>query len=142
MRWPTAIGGLLLTMAMAMAVPVAGAAAAPTVAAMKNHRRVLIVATPSFTDARLLQQRRALAGWRGGAAARDLSLVEVSRGQVRGAADPSQLIRRQWRLPPGEFQVVLVSKDGHEVLRSPRPVAARTLQRLIDAMPMRRAGQR
>ena len=132
----------LLAMLLALAVPVAPAAAAPTVAAMKNQRRVLIVATPSFTDARLLQQRRALAGWRGGAAARDLSLVEVSRSQVRGADDTSRLIRRQWRLPPGQFQVVLVGKDGHEALRSPRPVSARTLQRLIDAMPMRRAGQR
>ena len=137
MRWPAVWGALL-----ALAVPATGAVAAPTVAAMKNHRRVLIVATPSFTDARLLQQRRALAGWRRGAAARDVALVEVSRGQVRGAADPSTLIRRQWRLPPGDFQVVLVGKDGHEAFRSPHPVPARTLQRLIDAMPMRRAGQR
>ena len=138
MRWFCPAGALLL----ALAVPTVSAAAAPTVAAMKNHRRVLIVATPSLTDPRFVQQRRALAGWRGGAAARDLSMVEVSRGQVRGASDSSKLIRRQWRLPPGEFQVVLVGKDGHEALRSPRPVAARTLQRLIDAMPMRRAGQR
>ena len=135
MRWPA----LLLALA---AVPAAGAAAVPGVAAMKNHRRVLIVATPSFTDARLLQQRRALAGWRRGAAARDVTLVEVGRGQVRGAADPAAFIRRQWKLPPGDFQVVLVGKDGHEAFRSPRPVPARTLQRLIDAMPMRRAGQR
>jgi hypothetical protein len=103
---------------------------------------VLIVATPSFTDPRLLQQRRALTGWRRGAADRDLTLVEVSRGQVRGAGDPSALIRRQWRLPPGDFQVVLVSKDGHEVLRSAHPLSARALQGTIDAMPMRRAGQR
>ena len=122
--------------------PLAGpAAAAPTVAEMKNHRRVLIVASPSAGDARLAQQR-AVAGWRSGARDRDLSVVEVIGAQVDGAADPAPLLRRRWRLPPDEFQVVLVGKDGHEALRAGHPLAAAQMQRTIDSMPMRRAGHR
>ena len=123
--------------------PLAGpAAAAPTVAEMKNHRRVLIVASPSAGDARLAEQQRAVAGWRSGARDRDLSVVEVIGAQVDGAADPAPLLRRRWRLPPDEFQVVLVGKDGHEALRAGQPLAAAQMQRTIDAMPMRRAGHR
>jgi hypothetical protein len=40
------------------------------------------------------------------------------------------------------FQVLLIGKDGHVALRSAEPVAAATLQSRVDAMPMRRAGER
>ena len=123
--------------------PLAGpAAAAPTVAAMTNHRRVLIVASPSADDARLARQRQALAGWRGGARERDLGVVEVIGDRVHGASDRARPLRRRWQLPPGDFQVVLVGKDGHEALRAGQPLAAARMQRTIDAMPMRRAGRR
>ena len=137
MRAPEAIGALLL----ALAVP-AMAGAAPTIAAMRSHRRVLIVATPTLGDARFAQQRRALAGERRGARDRDVALVAVSGTRVIGADDHATLLRRRWHLPPGDFQVVLGGKDGREALRSLRPLPARALQRTIDAMPMRRAGQR
>jgi hypothetical protein len=117
------------------------AAAALTIDAMRGHRRVLLVASP-VSDPRLAQQRRVVAQWRRGARDRDVSLVEVSGDRVRGSADSAKLLRHQWRLPPGEFQAVLIGKDGHEVLRERHPLAARALQRTIDAMPMRRAGQR
>lgn len=130
-----------LAMMLMPAIP-AVASAAPTIAAMRDHRRVLIVASPTLADPRLAQQRRMLAGWRRGARDRDLSLVELSSTHVIGASDGATLLRRRWHLPPGDFQVVLIGKDGHEALRSPRPIAAGTLQRAIDAMPMRRAGRR
>jgi hypothetical protein len=38
--------------------------------------------------------------------------------------------------------VVLVGKDGHAALRRSEPIDASTLVATIDAMPMRRAGQR
>ncbi len=132
----------LLLLAAFVLTPLAPATAAPTIAAMKNHRRVLIVASPAPNDARLIQQRRAIAGWAHGARDRDVSVVEVIGGRVHGSGDRSRLLRRQWRLPPGDFQAVLVSKDGHEVLRERRPIAAAQMQRTIDVMPMRRAGQR
>ncbi|WP_302480229.1 DUF4174 domain-containing protein [Sphingomonas bacterium] len=45
-------------------------------------------------------------------------------------------------MPPGDFQVVLVGKDGHEALRRRGPLPIAALQKTIDAMPMRRAGRR
>ena len=133
---------LLPLAALALAPPAPATATAVTIAAMKDSRRVLIVAAPKLADPRLWEQRRTLASWRHGGHARDLSIVEVVGGRVRGAADRSKVLRRQWHLPPGDFQVVLVGKDGHEALRSVHPVTAATLARTIDAMPMRRAGQR
>ena len=124
-----------------LASPVA-ASTTPTIAAMRSVRRVLIVATPTLADARLSQQRHALAGWRRGARDRDLSVVEVSGTHVIGAGDGATPLRRRWHLPPGNFQVVLVGKDGHEAMRSPHPLTAAVLQRTIDAMPMRSAGRR
>ena len=132
-----------LVLAALLLAPVASAAhAAPTVAAMRSHRRVLIVAAPSAEDPRLVQQRHAIAGWRRGARERDVSLVEVVGERVSGAGDRARLLRRQFRLPPGDFQAVLVGKDGHEVLRSTRPIGAAAVAHTIDAMPMRRAGRR
>ena len=135
----TPLAGPAAAAAPSVAAP---SVAAPSVAAMTNHRRVLIVASPSAGDARLARQRRALAGWRGGARDRDVSVVEVIGDRVHGASDRARPLRRRWRLPPGDFQVVLVGKDGHEALRAGHPLAAARMQRTIDAMPMRRAGRR
>ena len=124
------------------ALPLLAAAPAPTVRAMQHHRRVLVVAAPSPADPRLAEQRHALSGWQAGAAERDVSVVEVIGDQVRGAGDPAAALRRTWRLPARDFQVVLVGKDGHEALRRSAPLSAEALRATIDAMPMRRAGLR
>ena len=116
-------------------------AAAPTIAQMKWERRVLIVAAPSPDDAALAEQRRILASWTTKAEARDLSIVEVVGDQVRGAADTAAQIRRKYRVPVA-FTAILIGKDGGEKLRSSKPFAAAVLEQTIDAMPMRRAGQR
>jgi hypothetical protein len=118
------------------------ALAAATVASMQHHRRVLIVAASSPADPALAEQRRELAGWHGGAADRDVSVVEVVGGQVTGASDAADALRRRYRLPADRFTAVLIGKDGHEADRSPRPYPARALEATIDAMPMRRAGLR
>lgn len=118
------------------------ALAAATLASMQHHRRVLIVAAPSPADPALAEQRRELAGWRQGAAERDVSVVEVIGGRVSGASDPAAMLRQRYRLPADRFAVVLIGKDGHEADRSPKPYPARALEQTIDAMPMRRAGLR
>jgi hypothetical protein len=120
----------------------AAAPAPPSVHAMRHDRRVLIVAAPSPADPRLAEQRRALAGWRQGAADRDITLVEVVGDHVAGAGDAAATLRRTWRLPARDFAVVLVGKDGHEALRHAAPLPAEALQQTVDAMPMRRAGLR
>lgn len=109
---------------------------------MRNHRRVLIVAAPDAGDARLIEQRRLLAGWNGGAQERDVTVVELVDSTVRGSSDDGRILRRTMRLPRGRFAVILIGKDGHEALRSRDPVSGQALSDRIDAMPMRRAGGR
>ena len=116
-------------------------AAFPTVAQMTWERRVLIVSAATAADAELAEQRRILADWKASAAARDLTVVEVVGDTVRGASDPAAALRRKYRLP-ATFTAILIGKDGGEKLRSAKPFPPAALEATIDAMPMRKAGQR
>ncbi len=116
-------------------------AASPSVAQMKWERRVLIVSAPAADDPALAEQRRVLAAWKSSAAARDLTVVEIVGNTVRGARDPAAALRRKYRLP-ATFTAILIGKDGGEKLRSAKPFPAAALEATIDAMPMRKAGQR
>jgi hypothetical protein len=116
-------------------------AASPSIAQMRWERRVLIVAAPSAEDASLAEQRRVLAGWKAKGDDRDLTIVEIVGDQVRGASDSAATIRRKYRLP-ATFTAILIGKDGGEKLRSAKPFPAAALEATIDAMPMRKAGQR
>jgi len=116
-------------------------AASPTIAQMRWERRVLIVAAPSAEDTALAEQRRILANWKINADARDLTIVEVVGETVRGATDTAAGLRRKYRLPAA-FTAILIGKDGGEKLRSAKPFPAAALEATIDAMPMRKAGQR
>jgi hypothetical protein len=116
-------------------------AASPTIAQMKWERRVLIVSAPTARDPALAEQRRILANWNANAAARDLTMVEIIGDTVRGAGDPAAALRRKYHLP-ASFTAVLIGKDGGEKLRSAKPFPAAALEATIDAMPMRKAGQR
>jgi len=116
--------------------------ASMTVADMRHQRRVLIVAAPSAADARKVAQDAALAGMTKDLADRDVTVVALTGDTVRGAADTAAALRARWRLPKAAFGVVLVGKDGHAALRRSEPIDASTLVATIDAMPMRRAGQR
>ncbi len=116
-------------------------AASPTVAQMKWERRVLIVSAPTAGDATRAEQRRILAAWKADAATRDLSIVEIIGDRVRGASDSAAALRRKYHLPTS-FTAILIGKDGGEKLRSAKPFPAAALEATIDAMPMRKAGQR
>lgn len=124
-----------------MSILLAAALAQATLAQMRWERRILIVAAQTAADPQLAEQRRILSTWRKESDARDLTIVEVVGDHVSGAADTAAAIRRRYRLPAG-FTAVLIGKDGGEKLRSPRPFPAAALAETIDAMPMRRAGQR
>ena len=69
-------------------------------------------------------------------------LVEVLGNTVRGASDSAAALRRSYKLPADRFTVILIGKDGGEKRRSDTPMSAATLTATIDAMPMRRAGER
>ena len=113
-----------------------------TVSAMQWRFRVLLIASATPQDPNSVLQRQILAGWKKEAADRDVSLVEVSGDRVNGAADTAASLRDRYRLEPGAFEVLLIGKDGHVALRSNHPIEAGVLQGTIDAMPMRRAGER
>ena len=122
--------------------PVIIAPVATSIAAMKGHRRVLILTAPSQTDPALQDERQTLVPWRAQAALRDVSIVEVVGDHVGGTTDDAATLRRTWYLPTDRFTAILIGKDGHEAFRSETPVSAADLTRTIDAMPMRRAGLR
>lgn len=131
---------LKLAACLAVAMSVPGDAA--TIAAMKGVRRVLIVAAPDAASPQLARQRRSLDGWRQGAADRDLQTIELVGGSVVGSDDEAATLRRRFALPATAFAVVLIGKDGNVALRAGTPLSAQRLEGTIDAMPMRKAGQR
>jgi hypothetical protein len=109
---------------------------------MRWHKRILIVASPDLQDPKTDVQHHILAKWERQAADRDLSLVEVHGSYVVGASDDAELLRQRYDISPLVFEVLLIGKDGHVALRSADPVSAEMLQGTIDAMPMRKAGER
>jgi len=111
-----------------------------SIGSMTWHRR-LIVMSAARHDADLERQRQLLDAWSGGAE-RDVTVVGIAGDNVTGAADDATSLRRHFHLPSNSFMVVLVGKDGHVALRSRTPVAGETFQQAIDAMPMRKAGER
>lgn len=113
-----------------------------TVASMQWSRRVLLVSSPDGSDRHLEAQRKAVRGWSRDADARDVSTVQIVGDTVEGASDKAADLRRLYDLPSDRFAVALVGKDGSVAVRSDKPVTAASLTRTIDAMPMRRAGQR
>jgi hypothetical protein len=129
----------LLSLAAALPLLAAGPS---SIEAMRWHHRVLVIAAPVEDDHALVEQRRLLAGWRAGAAERDLAMVEVIGRRVTGASDTGSALRDWLDLAPDRFAAVLVGKDGHVAMREAGPIAPAKLEAAIDAMPMRRAGQR
>jgi len=70
---------------------------------------------------------------------RDVVVIPVPSADGYGTfpAKEEFSLRRQFRVAPDEFTVVLVGKDGGEKFRSNLPVTIEELDALIDAMPMR-----
>ena len=129
---------LIALAAVVAAVP----AKLPTVAEMRWDRRVLLVSAPSATDPKVAVQRRIIADIARSGDDRDLVLVEVLGDAVSGARDTAGTVRRSFKLPTASFTVILIGKDGGEKRRSAGPMSVTTLTGTIDAMPMRRNGER
>lgn len=135
------LSALAMVASLGSAVPAASARPA-SVASMRWHQRILLLVAPQPDDPSAVSQRRIMAGWQAQAADRDVALIEIAGERVSGASDSAAALLRRYRLSPHGFQVLLVGKDGHVALRSAKPIDAGTLQEAIDAMPMRRAGER
>lgn len=113
-----------------------------SVAGMMGQQRVLLVFAPTMRDRRLEAQRRAIARFGAGAAARDLVLVQVADGKVIGAHNREERLRRTYDTPTGRYRTLLIGKDGNVALDEPGPISERRLQQVIDAMPMRQKEMR
>jgi hypothetical protein len=133
-----------LVAAFAILAALSGPAVArPTsIESMRWHQRVLLLVSPRPNDPHAQQQKRIFSEWRAQAADRDLVLVEIAGSHVAGASNSATSLIRRYRLSTDAFQLLLIGKDGHVALRAAKPVEAATLQQTIDAMPMRRAGER
>lgn len=127
----------LLTLAVIAAAP---SPSLPRIDQLRWEKRVLLVTAPDAAG--LAGQRRAFERIGAGGDDRDLVLVEVVGDRVSGASGTADALRRDYRLPTGRFEVVLIGKDGGVKRRSATPLAAADLIASIDAMPMRRAGER
>ena len=67
-----------------------------------------------------------------------VSFDDGSMASVLTADDPADMLT-SYDVAVGEFQAILVGKDGTEKLRSDAPLSADELFAVIDAMPMRQA---
>ena len=104
--------------------------------------RLLIAFSPTSDDNRLQSTLELAADNADAFADRDLLVGTVleesgSLGERPLSADECEGLRKAFSVPPAEFTVILVGKDGGEKLRLDRPPRAEELFGLIDAMPMR-----
>lgn len=102
-----------------------------------DSRRLLLVFAPSASEARYEEQRRLLESQQAGLENRDLLFIPVFEGESEAATT-----REQYGVSAGNFEAVLVGKDGGEKFRSSGPVTPEELFERIDAMPMRRREMR
>ncbi len=136
---PPAIAALLLT---TISFASTARAAPQTIATMRDHRRIILIAAPQSNDPQVAAQNAILSHWKKEAEDRDISVITITGAAVVGTTDKAVALRSRYRLNPDRFQVLLIGKDGHVAMESAHPIAADQLQATIDAMPMRRAGRR
>jgi hypothetical protein len=96
----------------------------------KWKNRVLVVLAPSNHDQRLQEQQTIAAAASAGFSERDL--IVVAEIETEGP------LHHMFGTRAGDFQVVLVGKDGRSTLQWSKPVSSEGLFSVIDKMPMRR----
>jgi hypothetical protein len=110
---------------------------------LRWKNRVLVLFSPSESDASFQSQKQLLASSAEEVFDRDLMILEiVEQGQSKAgnqllSEKSVQDIRKRLGVLGGSFQVLLIGKDGGVKLRSSEPVSAKDLFGLIDSMPMR-----
>jgi hypothetical protein len=112
-----------------------------------KNRVIIIFANSSTTESYLLQKGE-LESRTDGVLDRDLVVLELfenerSRlGDVFLPDDAVTNLKDHFDVEQGQFQFILIGKDGTVKLRSNNPVPAEDLFGLIDAMPMRQEEMR
>ena len=112
--------------------------------ALRWKNRVLVLFSPSESEASFQSQKQDLASSTKAVLDRDLVILEImEQGESRAgnqllSEKSVQDIREKLGVETGSFQVLLIGKDGGVKLRSSEPVSTKDLFGLIDSMPMRR----
>jgi hypothetical protein len=121
----------------------------PTVYAMRDCYRPLIVFSPDARDHRLAAQQALLDHAADDMMDRNLLFVPVLQSP-EGLTTPldapyvllnsrqNSALRQRFNVGPKQFLVVLLGEDGEEKLRSSRPLTMERLNELIDSMPTRK----
>ncbi len=126
-----------------------------TLEAMRDCYRPLILFAPSAGDVRLTQQLQELSNHVADLRERNILVVinaadhqtvvtsntQTLHATQLGSNENSKL-RDRFKISSDSFVVLLVGKDGGEKLRRQKIVTVETLNRTIDAMPMRQAEQK
>ena len=138
---------------IAFSLALAALLPAQTLESNTDKYRILLLFAPAPADARLMQQFELLRRHKAELRERDLIVlpVLVNSGKAADAdllrtftagpavaAEEQRRLRARFRVAPGDFTSILIGKDGDEKLRSREPVTAETINRTIDAMPMRK----
>ncbi len=119
--------------------------------ALRRYRwqnRVVLVFDQSLDTALLQKQRQRLKQEQAGCVERDLIVAYLSPDGADTLVERTIPVeeaaqrRAALHMPSGQFQVVLIGKDGGVKRRWDAPVAPRDLFEVIDAMPMRQQEMR
>jgi hypothetical protein len=119
------------SLTICLSAQAADAAPPQTLGAYRNKNRVLLIFAPSAADARFMKQNDLLKGKQDGLKDRDLVRIHIFE-------KPGSRLREIYGVKSGDFQTVLVGKDGHTAYRTEKPVTTSDLFQRIDRMPMRR----
>jgi hypothetical protein len=114
----------------------------------KWKNRIILLASFSASDHKLVQQLGILSGKGPALAERDLILIQLLtkspsliEGKTLGQED-AEKIRSRFGISEEGFEILLIGKDGTVKLRSDQPVSSEDLFALIDSMPMRKREMR
>ena len=139
-RW---LAGMALTIVAAGGF--AGSGIAGPFSAYVDHARVLVIAAPSESDARLTRQMAIVQRDMASLRERDLTVVRIigeTASDDRGSMIDARAAHAALDLEAQDFAVVLIGKDGGVKMRAVAPIETRALFATIDAMPMRRQEMR
>ena len=138
----------LVTILFAFALPLTAFAnpprqteAAPigivSLAGLRGLARPLLIFAPTPNDPQLEIQLRRLHDNAPAIAARNIVVIAIpydspSPTQAMLTDDGAEAARRRFNIPPSDFAVILLGKDGSEKLRSSKPLSVEKLRNTID----------
>ena len=139
---------VLLTALLLMTAPLFAQTQTPPLSlpALRDHFRPLLIFAPTPDDPSLRAQLTRLRDNAPGLAERDVLVIAVpyntpSPTDTTITPADAEAARRRFHIPPTDFTVLLIGKDGGEKLRSRKPISFDRLRNAIDAMPMRQQEQ-